>query len=71
MKQPFSIATGEALEVRRDLTGGARVTLGARSFVLSPEQAVKFAAAVMAAVGGNVTIENAAPLPARDMFGVV
>jgi hypothetical protein len=51
------------LTVQRDLTGGARIAVGDRSFVLAPEDAVGFARGILEAVGINVMFGPPPGLP--------
>lgn len=46
------------LTVGRDLSGGVRIALGGREFVLAPQEAIKFAGGVLKAAGCNVEFSN-------------
>lgn len=51
----------DSLEVHRDLSGGVRIKLGRGQFVLSPDDAIAFASAILKAAGCNVAIEGRGP----------
>jgi hypothetical protein len=48
----------EKLAVERDLNGGVRITIGSQVLGLSPDEAVKMAAAILKCAGVNVEFTN-------------
>ena len=49
-----NMARVEQFAVSRDLSGGVRFAVGDRSFCISPDEAVKMAAAILKCAGVNV-----------------
>jgi hypothetical protein len=57
LKQP-AVPSVEMFEIERDISGGVKLRLGAASFVMSPEEAAKAAAAILKCAGVQVTFTN-------------
>lgn len=48
----------QMMAISRDLTGGVRITIGDRGFVLSPEDAIRMGTKILQHAGCNVAFAN-------------
>lgn len=56
--QQKPVQSTEVFQIEKDISGGVRLKLGPASFVMSPEQAAKAAAAMLKCAGVQVTFTN-------------
>jgi hypothetical protein len=57
------------VSIERDLSGGVRIRLGVSMALMSPEQAVDFALAVLKVAGVGVEFGAQFPMPKQRHFG--
>ena len=56
------LITTEQFLIDKDLSGGCRLRLGPASFVMSPDETVKAAQAMLAVVGIELKFTSASPI---------